>query len=930
MDSCIYITDWFVGENYRHLTFVSKDDIAFHVVGAQKDIAKRPFMLDYSLSNKSITCNLKSPDIAETLSNVQTVVDSVFNDSITGNDAANFISSKGNDFIQGNGGSDAYKIASNCRNTVINNYDIHLDEDIIFIDANYSDITLDPDDEEQNLEIYVNDFKAITLLNWFQNKTFRHASIRTTDGISAILPDDLEQFISGSQQPLAIEISLEDEDCNYGLKRYDLSQEKFINVSRFTAKTDRCSYNIIGNELNNYLDPGPGNPYGYQYLKGGNGSDTYVIGANYGEFNEINNYAKDLLIDFVMLSVEYKFIEADIIEGTNDIGIKSKSTTNQVHVKIKNFLLGRRYQHIVFQSADKITFRIMPRYPHKKPMIVDYSRSKFNQKLNASNLFSTASVIYGSAEKINLIYGSLSTKRLVGGSQADQIRGGNGGEQIEGHDGNDILIGNDGDDVILGGYGDDDISGGSGNDVLSGGSGADTIHGGDGLDSVIFVGDNVNSVGVSVNLTDGKGANGDAEGDTYHSVEAVHGSNFSDIIEGNDDNNILSGNGGQDILITHKGYDVLIGGLDSDIYNLTTAEGWKIINNFASDSATDTVLVRENIPKPCIYSYLDDLFINIRKNNGELLNLIMREWHKNATFQHMTLEYKNANGELETSSYSEATKGRTSVDHWVSFFNTNAYVTVVHYTSKAIYVKVGDIIKYIPRHFMLYLNYISENQQYKKVKLNDKLAEGPPIIRLNSNILGGVMVSVMVSLHRCNQVLAMTPPVTQRSSPNCPTGISLTHHSSVSLTVSWTAPSDLTDPNRHHYQYECIAKEKDADSTKKVTVLTKKEETSCLLDKLKHNTEYTIRVKSLLAGERSKGTATINAQTDDICTTLQEPTNGHIIDEKVENDKEYATVGCSRGYRLTAINAEDLSSREVNLISYLQSKRFKRAPISKL
>ena len=915
MDSCIYIDDWFKGEKYRHLTFVSKDDIAFHVTGAQNDMAKRPFMLDYSLSNKSITCNLSSPEIAETLSNVQTVVDSLYNDSIIGNDAANFISSKGNDFIQGNGGNDAYKIASNCRNTIINNYDIHLDEDIIFIDANYSDIILDTDDEEESLEIYANDFKAITLLNWFQNKTFRHASIRTTDGISAILPDDLEGFIPDSQ-PIAIEISLEDEDCNYDSKRYDLSRKKFLNVSRFTAKSDLCSYNITGNNLNNYLDPGPGNPYGYQCLEGGNGSDTYVVGPNYGEFNEINNYALDLLIDFVMLSVEYRYIQIDIVESTKDIVVRSTSNSNQVDVRVKNFLHGIEYQHIVFQSADKITFRVMPHYPYKKPMIVDYSKSKFNQIVNASSLFPSASVIYGSSEKGNKIYGSSLTRRLVGGSEVDVIEGGIGGEQIEGYDDNDTLIGNGGDDVIFGGGGEDSISGGDGNDVISGGPGADLIDGGDGLDSVIFVGDVINKVGVFVNLREGIGVNGDANGDTYNSVEVVHGSNYSDVIEGSDDNNILSGNSGQDILVTHKGYDVLIGGLDSDIYNLTTAEGWKIINNFASDKARDIVLVSQNIPKPCVYSYQDDLLINIRKSNGKHLNLIVREWHKNKTFQHMALEYMDLNGQPKTRAFSKATKDRTSVDKWVAFFNINAYVEVVEYTSNSVIVKVGDIIKYIPQDsYKLYLNYISENQQYKKVKLKKTLADGSPIIKLKSNILGGVMVSVSISLHKCNQVLAITPPVAQRSSPNSPTGLTLTHHSSVSLTISWNAPSDLTDPNRHHYQYECTAMKKDAESRKKVRVVTEREATSCLLDKLHHNTQYTVRVSSLIGGERSKKAATIDTQTDDICTTLQEPSNGHIIDEEVENDKEYATVGCNEGYRLTAINTEDLSSREVSDIS---------------
>ena len=914
LNSCIYVDNWFKGEKYRHITFVAKDDIAFHVIGGQNNITKRPFMLDYSMSPKGIICNLKSPEISKSLSKVQTIVDSFYSDNIAGNDAANFISSKGNDFIQGNGGNDAYKITTNCKNTIINNYDIHLEDDVIFIDQNYSDITLDVEALNESLEIHVNDFgKAVTLLNWFQNETFRHAYIRTADGISAILPNNSDQFIPDSQ-PIAVEISLEDENCTYSSKKYDLSQEKFQNVSRFTANSDLCNYNITGNYLDNYLDPGPGNAFGYQYLEGGNGSDTYVIGANYGQFNEINNYAEDLLIDFVILQTEYNYIETDIIEGTNDISVRSKSQNNKVDIRIKNFLLGQEYQHIVFQSADKIAFRLLPHYKYKKPMIVDYSKSQFNQIINASNLFPSASVIYGSNDKSNQIYGSFSTKRLVGGSENDTIEGGLDGEQIEGWNGNDVLFGNGGDDIILGGYGNDAISGGDGNDVISGGPGADNIDGGDGLDSVIFVGDIINNKGVMVSLLDGTGVKGDAEGDRYNSIEAVHGSNYSDIIEGNDNNNILSGNGGEDTLKTYDGNDVLIGGLDSDIYNLTEAEGWKIINNFASDKAMDTVVINENLPEgPCFYSYIHDLFISVRKNGGNSLNLIIKDWQKNKRFQHMKLEHFDGNGQLKTFSSTEMTDHATPTDIWVSFFYTTAYLKVVAYDSQSIIVAIDDIIKYIPEDsFELYLNYISENQQHKKVILNNKLKNGSPNFKISSNIVGGVMVSVTISLHRCNQVLAMISPVTQRTLPNHPTGIQITHHSSVSLTVSWNVPSNLTDPNHHHYQYQCIA----VDTLLKVRVnlITKRKATSCLFDRLQQNTPYILRVYSVIGGERSKKAAVVNAQTDDICKILKEPSDGYIVDEEIINGEEYATVQCNDGYQLKAFNIEDLSSREVRNI----------------
>ena len=553
----------------------------------------------------------------------------------------------------------------------------------------------------------------------------------------------------------------------------------------------------------------------------------------------------------------------------------------------------------------------MSHYKYRKPIIVDYSKSKFNQIINASNLFPSASVIYGSSEKSNQIYGSSSTKRLVGGSENDTIKGEIGGEQIEGWDGNDVLIGNGGNDVILGGYGNDIISGGYGNDVISGGPGADNIDGGDGLDSVIFIGDVINKEGVMVSLVDGIGMRGDAEGDRYTSIEAVHGSNFSDIIEGSDFNNILSGNAGNDTLISYDGNDILIGGLDNDIYNLTEAEGWKIVNNFASDNAIDTIIIDDNLStRPCLYSYIDDLFINTRKSNEKYLNLMIKEWHKNKTFQHMTLRYNDKNGQLVTYSFESITKYQASVDKWVSFFYANADVEVVEYDSKSVIVNVGDIIKYIAQNsYGLYLNYISENQQYRRVKLNDKLTNGPPNIKIKADIVGGVMVSISISLHRCNQVLAMTSPITLRSLPNHPNDIRLTHRSSVSLTIAWTVPPNTTDPNQHHYQYQCIAI--NAVSREKVHLMTKRQATSCIFDRLKPNTAYILRVHSVIAGEKSKKAAELETMTLNLCILLQELANGQITDEVLVDLKEYATVGCNDGHQLVAVNTNDMSSREV-------------------
>ena len=171
------------------------------------------------------------------------------------------------------------------------------------------------------------------------------------------------------------------------------------------------------------------------------------------------------------------------------------------------------------------------------------------------------------------------------------------------------------------------------------------------------------------------------------------------------------------------------------------------------------------------------------------------------------------------------------------------------------------------------------------MRLQDKLNNNSLKVKLKSNIFGGVMTSVMLSLHKCGQVLAMTVPVTQRSLPNPPTDLKLTHRSSVSLIVSWNAPTNATDPNYQYYRYRCIAVEMNARVKTEFNLLSKRMATSCLFDKLRRNTEYKIRVLSVIAGEQSKHAAKINATTDHICTMLYEPLYTYIIDETMKEKR---------------------------------------------
>ncbi len=142
------------------------------------------------------------------------------------------------------------------------------------------------------------------------------------------------------------------------------------------------------------------------------------------------------------------------------------------------------------------------------------------------------------------------------------IIGTNGDDFLEGTAEGDSISGFDGEDTLVGGEGDDTLNGGDDEDVLEGGLGADALVGGSGTDIASYA--NAASA-VSLNLATG-GTGGEAEGDTFQSIERVVGSDFNDVIVGDEGFiNGLSGGAGDDTLDGGGGsINLLEGGLGAD------------------------------------------------------------------------------------------------------------------------------------------------------------------------------------------------------------------------------------------------------------------------------------------------------------------------------------------------------------------------------
>lgn len=121
-------------------------------------------------------------------------------------------------------------------------------------------------------------------------------------------------------------------------------------------------------------------------------------------------------------------------------------------------------------------------------------------------------------------------------------------ETVYGSDYDDFFYGDDGANNFYGNDGQDYFYADRGNDLYVGGSGSDSIN------------YYASTSGVRVDLFQGQGEGGFAEGDRYSAIERVIGSNFDDYLVASDQGVGFSGHDGDDTMLGGTGGDILSGG----------------------------------------------------------------------------------------------------------------------------------------------------------------------------------------------------------------------------------------------------------------------------------------------------------------------------------------------------------------------------------
>lgn len=197
----------------------------------------------------------------------------------------------------------------------------------------------------------------------------------------------------------------------------------------------------------------------------------------------------------------------------------------------------------------------------------------FSDDLPGGTFFTLGNDIYSGIEEFRFEHsepaGSGSQNDVFFDSNFSHIlRLGGGNDFADGRGGSDTIFGDSGNDRLTGGTDNDQLFGGTGSDSLTGGSGADVLNGGSGVDTANYD----LSSGVDIDLTRSTQLGGDAQGDSFVSIETIFGSRVSDQIRGGAGDDLLFGGLGNDVLEGRAGADTLNGGGNADTASYASSQ----------------------------------------------------------------------------------------------------------------------------------------------------------------------------------------------------------------------------------------------------------------------------------------------------------------------------------------------------------------------
>jgi Ca2+-binding RTX toxin-like protein len=556
----------------------------------------------YENASSAVTVNLATGVAsdglggADTLSNIEEVLGSIFNDSLTGKAAANRLDGgAGDDSMVGGGGNDTYvvdaagdavtELAGGGTDVVNSSITYTLGAEVEHLTLTGLGVINGTGNGLNNRLIGNNAANILnggtgndSMFGWEGDDIYivDSAGDVVAEGVPAGGIDTVQSFVSFS---LATIGNIEHLTL-MGAAAIDGTGNNLGNTM-----TGNVAANVLGGGFgNDVLAGGGGNDTlnggaGDDTLNGGVGDDAMAGGANNDVYfvNSTLDAVSELAgegVDLINSSVTYTLsaeVENLTLTGLGVINGTGNGLANRlIGNNVANVLNGGTGNDSMFGAEGDDIY------------IVDSAGDMVAEGVPAGGIDTVQSFVSFSLAAI----GNIEHLTLMGAAAIDGI-GNNLGNTMIGNVAANALSGSFGNDILAGGGGNDTLAGGAGNDTLNGGAGDDAMAGGANND-IYFV----NSALDAVSELAGEGGADQVNSTITHTlsdqVEKLVLSGAAAIDgTGNGLANTLVGNGADNVLDGAGGADVMAGGAGNDTYIVDHAADRA---DEASAAGTDSVL----------------------------------------------------------------------------------------------------------------------------------------------------------------------------------------------------------------------------------------------------------------------------------------------------------------------------------------------------
>jgi Ca2+-binding RTX toxin-like protein len=358
---------------------------------------------------------------------------------------------------------------------------------------------------------------------------------------------------------------------------------------------------MLGYDGNDTLVGGAGN----DSLTGGNGNDTFRFAAS---ANGIDTIADLTLDDTILVEATLGTISAgngSAVTGKN-VQVSSSAGVTTLWIDTNN-AAGAEVQIKIAGTYAANNLKLVDNgngtTSITRAAALNLSGTAGNETLTGAGTNDTLSGLAGN----DVLIGGAGNDALDGGADSDtasyagatgavtallwngQATGADGTdtltaiENLIGSGFNDRLDGDNNANSLSGGAGADSLYGYGGNDTLAGGAGNDAIDGGADVDTASFA---AATGAVTAYLWSGQVSGADGT-DTLAGIENLVGSGFNDRLDGDNNANVLDGGAGADTMLGYDGNDTLVGGAGND--SLTGGNGNDTFRFAASANGIDTI-----------------------------------------------------------------------------------------------------------------------------------------------------------------------------------------------------------------------------------------------------------------------------------------------------------------------------------------------------